>query len=249
MHSSTMTRPAIVAHRGFSAAHRENSPDAWRAAHEACADFIEADIRMTRDGTLVCCHDADLKRLAGRHEAIADIDAASLAAISADGAAVAPPLALLFSVLPVGQAILFDVKDERPEALDRLVAAASASGREGLVFGLHDIASVRHLRARTSAAILGLLKEPGEEEAFFAAGGNILRLWECDASPERLPAINGRNRPVWVTTGHHHTGRDVGEFEPEALRRMAANGAAGFLVNDPAAAREALAGRHPEPSA
>lgn len=249
MHFSTMTRPAIVAHRGFSAAHRENSPDAWRAAHEAGADFVEADIRMTGDGTLVCCHDADLERLAGRHDAIADIDAASLAAVTVEGAAAAPPLALLFGILPTAQAILFDVKDERSEVLDRLLAAAHATGRDGLVFGLHAIASVRHVRARTSAAILGLLKDPEEEAAFFAAGGSILRLWECDAVPERLRAVKGRNRPVWVTTGHHQTGRDVGDFAPEALRRMAADGAAGFLVNDPAAAREALAGLHPEPSA
>ncbi|MBB4002596.1 MAG: glycerophosphodiester phosphodiesterase family protein [Aurantimonas endophytica] len=249
MHSSTTTRPAIVAHRGFSAAHRENSPDAWRAAHEAGADVIEADIRMTCDGTLVCCHDADLRRLAGRHETIADIDAADLAAVTVEGSAAAPPLALLFSVLPAAQAILFDVKDERPEVLDRLAAAASASGRDTLFFGLHDIASVRHVRARTSATILGLLKEPDEEEAFFAAGGTILRLWECDAIPERLRAVKGRNRRVWVTTGHHQTGRDVGDFAPEVLRRMAADGAAGFLVNDPVAAREALAGLHSEPSA
>ncbi|WP_306302724.1 glycerophosphodiester phosphodiesterase [Aurantimonas coralicida] len=243
---SVMNRPAIVAHRGFSAAHRENSPDAWRAAYEAGADFVEADIRMTRDGTLVCCHDGDLTRLAGRHDTIADIDVATLAAIAANGAAAAPPLALLFSVLPAGQAILFDIKDERPEALDRIVAVSEACGRDRPVFGLHDIASVRHVRARTSAAILGLLKDPDEEEAFFAAGGTILRLWECDASPERLDAVNGRNRRVWVTTGHHHTGRDVGDFVPEALRRMAANGVAGFLVNDPAAARDALAGHQPE---
>ena len=69
--------PLIVAHRGFSAAHRENSPAAWLAAVEAGADLVEVDIRMTRDGTLVCCHDADLQRLAGQPAAIAEIDAAS----------------------------------------------------------------------------------------------------------------------------------------------------------------------------
>jgi glycerophosphoryl diester phosphodiesterase len=94
MHAFIKTRPAIIAHRGFSAVHRENSPDAWRAASEAGADFVEADIRMTRDGTLVCCHDGDLSRLAGHPGAVADSDAASLAAITADGAPAAPPLAL-----------------------------------------------------------------------------------------------------------------------------------------------------------
>jgi glycerophosphoryl diester phosphodiesterase len=95
--------------------------------------------------------------------------------------------------------------------------------------------------------ILGLLKDPEDEEAFFAAGGTILRLWECDASGRRLRDIDGRNRPVWVTMGHHQTARDVGDFDPGTLRRLAADGAAGFLVNDPAAARSALT--HPREQA
>lgn len=235
------TMPAIIAHRGFSARHRENSPEAWGAASEAGADLIEADIRMTRDGTLVCCHDGNLMRLAERQEEIAEIDAAALAAITAGAAAVAPPLALMFAVLPKSQAILFDVKDERPQVLDRLVMAAQGSDREELTYGLHDIASVRHVRARTRATILGLLKDPEEEEAFFATGGDIMRLWESDATPERLSGIMRRKRPVWVTTGHHGTNRRVGDFDPQPLRRMAADGVTGFLVNDPLAAHDALA--------
>ncbi|GGD34218.1 glycerophosphodiester phosphodiesterase [Aureimonas glaciei] len=241
--------PAIVAHRGYSSAHRENSPAAWRAAVEAGADVVEADIRMTSDGVLVCCHDADLQRLAGRSEPIADISAAELAAVTVDGEAVAPSLDILLATLPAGQAILFDVKDERPDLLDRLVAAADASGRRGLVFGLHTLATVQHVRALTTAKILGLLAEPAQEDAFFAAGGDILRLWETDATSALLGAVTGRGHPVWVTTGHHGTTRDVGEFDADALRRMTADGATGFLVNDPVAARLALSSSLPEASA
>lgn len=231
---------SIVAHRGFSARHRENSPHAWHAAVEAGADFVEVDIRMTRDGVLVCSHDADLKRLAGRPETIAATDAAELTGIVVAGAAATPTLEHLFATLPAEQPILFDVKDERFEALDRLVAAAAASGRDGLVFGLHEIASVRRVRQRTGAAILGLLASPGEEDAFFAAGGDILRLWESDATPDLIAAVTLRGHPVWVTTGHGATGRRVGDFDAQALRRMAADGASGFLVNDPSDARAAL---------
>jgi glycerophosphoryl diester phosphodiesterase len=163
MSAPSSVLPAIVAHRGYSAAHRENSPAAWRAAVEAGADVVEADIRMTRDGVLVCCHDADLGRLAGRPELIADLGAADLAAVTVDGEAAAPTLETLFATLPVGQSILFDVKDERPEVLDRLVAAAEASGRRGLIFGLHTLATVHHIRPLTTAKILGLLAEPAQE--------------------------------------------------------------------------------------
>jgi glycerophosphoryl diester phosphodiesterase len=232
--------PAIVAHRGYSAAHRENSPSAWLAAVDAGADVVEVDIRMTSDGALVCCHDADLGRLAGRSEPIADTSAAQLASVTVGGEAAAPTLETLFATLPAGQSILFDVKDERPEALDRLVAVAKASGRSGLIFGLHSLATVRHVCALTTAKILGLLASPADEDAFFAAGGDILRLWESDATSALLGAVKTRGHRVWVTTGHHGTTRDVGEFDAAGLRRMAADGATGFLVNDPVAARHAL---------
>ncbi|WAP67739.1 glycerophosphodiester phosphodiesterase [Jiella pelagia] len=241
-----MSQPAatppvsIIAHRGFSARHRENSPQAWHAAIEAGADFVEVDIRMTSDGVLVCSHDADLGRIAGRPEAIATTAAADLARIVVAGAAATPTLDELFATLPVEQPILFDVKDERPEALDRLVAAAGASGRDRLVFGLHEIPSVVSVRARSRDAILGLLPSPEQADAFFAGGGDILRLWESDATSQRLAAIAGSGHPVWVTTGHGETGRKVGDYHAQALRRMAADGASGFLVNDPLEARAAL---------
>ncbi|NDW05673.1 glycerophosphodiester phosphodiesterase [Jiella pacifica] len=232
--------PLIVAHRGFSAAHRENSPAAWLAAVEAGADLVEVDIRMTRDGTLVCCHDADLQRLAGQPAAIAEIDAAALAEIRVAGVPAAPSLDELFAALPDGLAILFDVKDERADVLDRLVAAGAASGRRGLTFGLHRLASVTHVRARTDATILGLISSLVEADAFFVAGGTILRLWESEATAARIGEVTGRGRPVWVTTGEGETGRKVGDFDARELQRMMTDGVTGFLVNDPLASREAL---------
>ncbi len=233
--------PLIIAHRGFSAAYRENSPAAWVAAVDTGADVVEVDIRMTRDGHLVCCHDANLMRLASRPEAIAEIDAADLAGIRMGGTALAPSLDELFEALPEEQPLLFDVKDERSEALDRLVAAAAAARHGGLTFGLPLVGSVIHVRAGWDAAILGLLASPGAADAFFAVGGDILRLWESDATAERLSDAAGRGRPVWVTTGEGDTGRKVGDFAPNELRRMMAAGVCGFLVNDPLAARDALA--------
>ncbi len=41
---------SIIAHRGYSARFRENSPTAWREAAAAGADVVETDIRFTADG-------------------------------------------------------------------------------------------------------------------------------------------------------------------------------------------------------
>jgi glycerophosphoryl diester phosphodiesterase len=50
----------IVAHRGASATHRENTLEAFRAAAEQGADGIELDVRLSGDQVLVVHHDAHL---------------------------------------------------------------------------------------------------------------------------------------------------------------------------------------------
>ena len=52
----------VAAHRGWSAAHPENTMEAFRAAIALGVDQIETDIRVTRDGELVLIHDATVDR-------------------------------------------------------------------------------------------------------------------------------------------------------------------------------------------
>ncbi len=55
----------IVGHRGDSAGHPENTAVAFDAALAGGADAIELDLRLTADGTVVVCHDANLARFGG----------------------------------------------------------------------------------------------------------------------------------------------------------------------------------------
>src|SRR5438445_10692014 len=56
------TWPLVVAHRGDSARHSENTLPAFEAAVRAGADAIELDVRLTADGHAVVSHDADVAR-------------------------------------------------------------------------------------------------------------------------------------------------------------------------------------------
>ncbi|NRA46511.1 MAG: hypothetical protein HRU09_16290 [Oligoflexales bacterium] len=56
--------PWCVAHRGYSAAHLENSMASIEAAVKAGADAIELDVRHSKDGRGLVLHDARLKRTA-----------------------------------------------------------------------------------------------------------------------------------------------------------------------------------------
>ncbi|MGM0571125.1 glycerophosphodiester phosphodiesterase [Marinobacter sp.] len=66
----TPEQVTITAHRGNAFAAPENSASAINRAIEDGADYLEVDVRMTRDGKLVLWHDADLTRLLGRRERI-----------------------------------------------------------------------------------------------------------------------------------------------------------------------------------
>ncbi len=58
-----MPYPRLCAHRGFNTVAPENSMPAWGAAIALGAEEIEFDIRSTKDGVLVSCHDNVLDRV------------------------------------------------------------------------------------------------------------------------------------------------------------------------------------------
>ena len=65
-------RPLLIAHRGASGYAPEHTLAAYRLAIEQGADFIEQDLQITKDGALVCIHDADLARTTNVAEVFPD---------------------------------------------------------------------------------------------------------------------------------------------------------------------------------
>jgi glycerophosphoryl diester phosphodiesterase len=60
--SDRRARPLVFAHRGSSAVAPEHTLDAYLRAIDEGADGLECDVRLTRDGHLVCVHDRRLER-------------------------------------------------------------------------------------------------------------------------------------------------------------------------------------------
>ncbi|SDO25755.1 myo-inositol-1(or 4)-monophosphatase/deoxyribonuclease-2 [Cryobacterium flavum] len=107
---------AVTAHRGDSQNFRENTLAAIRSAIAAGADYVEVDVRVTRDGQVVLLHDASLVRLWGFDAAISDLTYAQVALLGGDDLRV--PLlrdALkLFEDFPT--LLLIDMDEEAPAA-------------------------------------------------------------------------------------------------------------------------------------
>jgi glycerophosphoryl diester phosphodiesterase len=67
-------RPLIVAHRGASSTAAEHTLAAYVSAIEAGADGLECDVRLTRDGHLVCVHDRTVNRTSDSTGVVSDLD-------------------------------------------------------------------------------------------------------------------------------------------------------------------------------
>jgi glycerophosphoryl diester phosphodiesterase len=72
------SRPEVVAHRGASAVEAEHTLAAYRRALDDGADGVECDVRLTRDGVLVCVHDRRVNRTSSGRGVVSTLELADL---------------------------------------------------------------------------------------------------------------------------------------------------------------------------
>jgi glycerophosphoryl diester phosphodiesterase len=77
--ASRPDEPAVIAHRGASAHRAEHTLAAYALALEQGADGLECDVRLTRDGYLVCLHDRRVDRTSSGRGVVSAEDLARLA--------------------------------------------------------------------------------------------------------------------------------------------------------------------------
>jgi glycerophosphoryl diester phosphodiesterase len=75
-----LTRPVqVVAHRGASGIRAEHTLEAYQQALREGADALECDVRLTRDGHLVCVHDRKVNRTSDGRGVVSTLELADLA--------------------------------------------------------------------------------------------------------------------------------------------------------------------------
>lgn len=109
--------PQIVAHRGAAYDAPENTLAAFKLAWQQGADVIEGDFRLTKDGEIVCMHDADTARVAGKKLVISQTTYAELQKLdvgSWKGSQWAgeriPTLSEVLKTIPAGKKFFLEVK-------------------------------------------------------------------------------------------------------------------------------------------
>lgn len=70
--------PLVIAHRGASGDVAEHTLPAYLAAIDTGADGLECDVRLTRDGHLVCVHDRTVNRTSNGSGIVSELDLSGL---------------------------------------------------------------------------------------------------------------------------------------------------------------------------
>jgi glycerophosphoryl diester phosphodiesterase len=120
--------PVIIAHRTSPLDAPENSLEGIRRSAELGADYVEIDVRLTRDGVPVMLHDGLLLRTTWRPWPISWATATGLrrAKLRRSGEPV-PTFAEAVAALPDGMGFAIDTKD--PDATDAVVEELRRQGK------------------------------------------------------------------------------------------------------------------------
>jgi glycerophosphoryl diester phosphodiesterase len=73
--------PLVIAHRGASSEVAEHTLPAYLAAIDTGVDGLECDVRLTRDGHLVCVHDRTVNRTSNGTGIVSELDLSGLQAL------------------------------------------------------------------------------------------------------------------------------------------------------------------------
>jgi len=140
----------VIAHRTLPRDAPENSLEGVRRAGALGADYVEVDVRRTRDGVPVLLHDSTLLRTGWRPRRIRSLTLDEVARLKLRDGHNLPTLADALAQAPPSLGFALDTKD--PGAAPAALAAVEAAGAldRVLLWSQHDEA-VRHYVARAPA--------------------------------------------------------------------------------------------------
>ena len=176
----------IIAHRGSSIDRPENTLASLRRAIEAGADVVEIDVRTSRDGVLVCLHDADLGRTTDGKGKVGEKTLAQLQELDAGGWFDAkfkgeriPTVRAALELCKGKAAVMLDLKETGEGYVRKVAAEVRAHGDpKRAVLGVRSVDQAKLLRKLLpEARQIGLIPKAEDIDTFAAAGVETIRLW------------------------------------------------------------------------
>jgi glycerophosphoryl diester phosphodiesterase len=180
---------AAIAHRGEPVGHRENTLPGFAAAVALGADWVEIDLRRTRDGAIVVLHDQTLERLWGRAASVGDVDLADVAALG-EGDVRIPTLSAVLRAVSLPLMVDFTRRETVPGGL-QTVQEAGALDRCLFVTG--NVGALQELRDQSAEARVGLTWVDGREPPLALLHDLRAEYWNPMAelvTPEGVAAVH-----------------------------------------------------------
>ncbi len=252
--------PLAFAHRGGSRLWPENTAFAFRQAADLGFDHFETDVHLTRDGVLVCCHDAFLERTTDGTGLIRDHTLAELKRVDAgarftsDGASFPfrgqgieiPTLDEVLGAVPDAR-FTIEIKPNDPSVVTELLRVIEARGvRDRVIVGSFHLGMLRLLR-RQSGATVATSAGPAEALRFWlACHARCHRLLAPGYDALQVPEVRGRLRVVTprFVAAAHALGLHVHIWtvdDAADIRRLLSWGVDGIMSDRPDVLREVVA--------
>jgi glycerophosphoryl diester phosphodiesterase len=223
-----------IAHRGEHFSHPENTLAAYAAAADAGADYVEIDVRTTRDGKLVIHHDPTVDRMTGGHGNVKEMTLAELQRLTVQGEKL-PSFddVLEFARNRVG--LYVDVKDAAVRDLIDAIENRGMSHRVA-IYGPFDLL-LEISRLRPEILLLPEAFNPPHVKKIAAAWKpRVIAFDARDFFDETIAAALAAKAEIWVD---RLGALDQPRFWQDAVDR----GAAGIQTDRPAALVQFLRSR------
>jgi glycerophosphoryl diester phosphodiesterase len=219
----------IIGHRGSCSDRPENTLASYRRAIEVGASVGETDVRTTKDGELVCRHDAGLAKTTNGKGLVSEKTLAEIKALDA-GSSFDPKykderIPTLREVLQLCKGkmhVMLDLKESGQKYAEQITAEVREHGDpKEIVLGIRSVEHARQFRKLLpEARQIGLVPKAEDIEAFAAAGVETIRLWPDWLSDKTLvPRVRKLKCQL-----HLHAAKGTREevlsllpYEPESL--------------------------------
>lgn len=225
-----MPVPIVIAHRGASADHPENTIEAFHGAAAVGSDWVELDVRRSADGALVVHHDAHLP------------DGRAIVELRAEDLPVSVPTLEAALDASAGMGVNIEIKNNHPDPdldPDEHVAEATIEllhGRDGrdevLIssFNPGTLVRVRERAPHLATALLVIEPHPDTIDVLLEVGHTALHPYDIFVDIHLVDRCHEKGISVNVWTVD----------DPTRMQELLAHGVDGICTNVPHLARKLI---------
>lgn len=165
----------IIAHRGASFFEPENTLRAIKRAIEMNADFVEIDVRMSKDKELVVMHDADINRTTNGSGLVKDLKLSELKTLDAGLGDVIPTLDEVITCVKNKIGLVIEIKEPGTEI--KVLEKIAENKLENTIltsFYHKSIKNAKELNPSINAGIIFACQPVNVNQMAFNANANII---------------------------------------------------------------------------